>query len=53
VSKRCAQAAIVPWLVMIPLGLLLALIGPIFIHQRKPAPTNAPAPPVTTPPHQR
>ena len=50
VSKRCAQAAIVPWLVMIPLAFLLALIAPNFIHPRKPEPTNAPTAPVTTPP---
>jgi hypothetical protein len=45
VSKRCAEGAVVPWIIGIPLGFLLALIGPNFIHRRKPGPTNAPAAP--------
>jgi len=44
-SKHCAYVNIALPLVMIVLGLVLALIGPNFIHGRGRAATNAPAAP--------
>jgi len=43
--KRCALAQLVPFLVMIPLGLLLALIGPRIIRHFESRAANAPASP--------
>ena len=43
--KRCALAQLVPFLVMIPLGLLLALIGPRIVRHFESRPANAPASP--------
>jgi len=43
VFKRCALAQVAPFLVMIALGLVLALIGPNFIRRRESRPPAAPS----------
>jgi hypothetical protein len=51
VFKQCALAMLVPFLVMIPLALLLGFIGPYLIRQlERPRP---PATSATTLPHAR
>jgi len=43
VFKRCALAQVVPFLIMIALGLVAALIGPNFIRRRESRPPAAPS----------